>query len=126
MHHGSGDIDDKKEACKTYVEQTKLLVALSSAFLVAPPAMLELIHAEKGAPAITEASLRQLMIAEFLFIASVLAGYIVLGSTSGSQDDGTFDVFRVATRLWSIVQFLLYICGLVFFVLLLHGVVRPN
>jgi hypothetical protein len=126
MHHVSGKIDDKKEACKTYIEQTKLLVTLSSAFLVAPPAMLELIHAEKGTPAITEVSLTQLMIAEFLFIASVLAGYVVLGSITGSQDDGTFDVFRGATRLWSIAQFLLYVCGLVFFVLLVRGIVKPG
>src|SRR2546430_4416380 len=47
--------------------------------------------------------------AEALFVLSVLAGYIVLGSLVGSQDEGKFDVFRTATRLWSLLQFGLYV-----------------
>ena len=30
------------EACKTFVEQTKLLVSLASAFVIAPPCYIEL------------------------------------------------------------------------------------
>lgn len=126
MHRSSEKIDDKKEACKTYIEQTKLLVALSSAFLLAPPAVLGLIHTEKGVTAISEMGLTHLMIAEFLFIASVLAGYLVLGTLAGSQDDGSYNVYRAATRFWSITQIVLYVAGLLFFVALIRGAVRPG
>jgi len=35
--------DSKKEACKTYIEQTKLLVTLASAFLFAPAALIGIL-----------------------------------------------------------------------------------
>ncbi len=68
-------IEDKKEACKTYIEQTKLLVTLSSAFLVAPAA----IHAF-----IKHTGITIFIFAEVCFISSVLMGYVVLGTLSGS------------------------------------------
>jgi hypothetical protein len=48
----------------------------------------------------------------------VLAGYVVLGSLAGSQDDSSFDVFRPATRITSLVQFGAYLVGLVVFITL--------
>jgi hypothetical protein len=105
----------KLEACKTYVEQTKLLVALSSAFLVAPPVALS--HSWVGC-SIPLKFLILFLAAEFLFIGSILAGYVVLGTIAGSQDDGTYDVFRTATRISSMLQLVLYLGGLLCFVVL--------
>ena len=36
------NLDGKKEACKTYIEQTKLLVTLASAFIFAPAVLIPL------------------------------------------------------------------------------------
>ena len=36
--------DGKKDACSTYIEQTKLLVTLASVFVVAPAALIPLFH----------------------------------------------------------------------------------
>jgi hypothetical protein len=117
-------IEDKKEACGTYIEQTKLLVALASAFLVAPAAFLGLIRGEKGATTIISSNLRWLTLSETMFVASVLFGYVVLGCISGSQDDGTYDVYRRETRISSFVQLGLYLLGLIFFIALVYGVVQ--
>jgi hypothetical protein len=98
--------DNRKEACKTFVEQTKLLVTLASAFVVAPAA----------AQAILDLKIDKWIIgAESLFIASVLGGYIALASVAGSQADGSFDVYRSATQWFGRIQFFSYLLGLLIF-----------
>ena len=107
--------EGRKEACKTYIEQTKLLVTLSSAFLFAPPSLVAMLK-DKSAVNLTSTNMCWLVWAESLFIASVLSGYIVLGTLAGSQHNNTFDVYRMATRLFSLIQFIFYIVGLIFFI----------
>jgi hypothetical protein len=103
--------EGRKEACKTYIEQTKLLVTLASAFLFAPPSLVAILK-DKIAVGLTNKGMCWLLLAECLFVGSVLAGYVVLGSLAGSQDDGSFNVFRGTTRWLSIFQFVLYLAGL--------------
>ena|ERR1043166_1113696 len=107
--------DNKKEACKTYVEQTKLLVTLASAFLFAPAAIIGILK-DKNAVGLSNSQFRWFIVAEICFIVSVLAGYIVLGTLTGSQNAGQFDVFRPATRGFSLVQFGAYLIGLIVFI----------
>jgi hypothetical protein len=111
------DMDGKKEACKTYIEQTKLLVTLASAFLVAPAALVTILNG-KDATDLDECEIIWFLSIEILFIFSVLSGYCVLGSLAGSQDQGSFDVFRTATRWLSLLQFVSYILGIFVFVML--------
>jgi hypothetical protein len=103
--------EGKKEACKTYVEQTKLLVTLASAFLVAPVAVFGLLRGQARVITAT----RELWFfggSEFCFVVSVLLGYAVLGTLAGSQDEGEFDVYRRATQVLSLLQISAYIGGL--------------
>jgi hypothetical protein len=109
--------DSKKEACKTYIEQTKLLVTLASAFLFAPAALIGILK-DRAAVGLTGWQLRWFVAAEVLFIFSVLAGYVVLGTVTGSQDEGKFDVYRPATQTSSLFQLGLYLCGIVVFIFL--------
>lgn len=109
--------DGEKEACKTYLEQTKLLVTLSSAFLIAPAGLVS-FFSERVGVGIGSSGLNLLVGAESCFVASVLAGYVVLATLSGSQHLNKFDVFRPATRWSSISQLGCYIAGLFLFVLL--------
>jgi hypothetical protein len=110
--------EGKKEACKTYLEQTKLLVTLASAFLFAPAALIGILK-DKPQTGLTDAQFTSFIIAEILFISSVLFGYIVLGSLAGSQNSGHFDVFRPATRCFSLLQFGTYLAGLIVFIRLI-------
>ena len=119
-------IDDLKKACDTYVEQTKLLVALASAFLIAPAALLGLIRAEKGTVVVSASQLELLVWAEALWVCSVVCGYVVLGTVAGSQHDGTYNVYRAATRISSLLQLGSYLAGLVLFVLLVVGIVTQG
>jgi hypothetical protein len=119
--------EDRKEACKTYIEQTKLLVTLASAFVLAPPALFALVRNEKSLPLIGRSELLWLFSAEAGFILSVLMGYVVLGSITGSQHNGTYDVYRSATMVLSWLQLLLYLAGLILFaVLVMHAFGPPH
>lgn len=109
--------EGRKEACKTYIEQTKLLVTLASAFLVAPAGLAAMLK-DKEAAALSGTHLGWLITTELLFIASVLMGYIVLGCVAGSQDDSSFDIYRPMTRFSSLFQFALYLGGLASFITL--------
>ena len=107
--------DGKKEACKTYLEQTKLLVTLASAFLFAPASLLAILK-DRLALKIGSTDMYWFVVSEALFIASVLAGYVAVGSIAGSQDSDTFDVFRPATRIASLIQFGSYLLGIIVFI----------
>lgn len=106
-----------KEAVQTYIEQTKLLVTLASAFLFAPAGLIAILK-DRAAVNLTSSQFRYFVIAEGLFIFSVLAGYITLATIAGWQHLGRFDVYRTATRYWSLAQFFSYLAGLILFLVL--------
>jgi hypothetical protein len=114
--------DGKKEAIKTYIEQTKLLVTLASAFIFAPAGLVAILK-DRTAAGIGSKELVGFIVAEFFFISSVFAGYVVLGTITGSQEDGTFDVYRPATMRASLAQVATYLLGLLVFILLAVGLV---
>jgi hypothetical protein len=111
--------DGPKEACKTYIEQTKLLVTLASAFVVAPAAIVALFVGKDHIRA-TSGVLSRFLWAEILFVSSVLAGYLVLATIAGNQQENRFDVYRPATRILSWLQILSYLAGLGMFICFLR------
>jgi hypothetical protein len=119
------ELDGPKEACKTYIEQTKLLVTLASAFVVAPAAIAAFFVGKDTIPATAEMVLR-LLWAEGFFVGSVLTGYLILASIAGSQQANIFDVYRPATRILSWLQIGAYIIGLIFFVSFLRLVISSR
>jgi len=104
-------LDNKKEACKTYIDQTKQLITLASAFIVAPPGLIAVLK-DRTEAGLTADTLCYMLAAEMCFVLSVIFGYIVMGSVTGSQDDGSYDVFRFATRFFSLAQFVSYLFGI--------------
>lgn len=117
MTGGPVDSEGRKEATKTYIDQTKLLVTLASAFLFAPAGLVGILK-DRGTAGLAANHVCWFITAEIFFILSVLAGYIVLGSIVGSQHEGRFDVFRPATRYFSLFQFGCYVGGLIVFIVL--------
>lgn len=109
-------LDDRKESVKTYIEQTKLLVTLASAFVVAPVVLSSAIKGELGS-ALSHRQFWTFVAAEVLFILSVLLGYIVLATIAGSQVLGEHWVYRPATKLSSLLQIAAYVLGLAFFII---------
>jgi hypothetical protein len=109
--------EGQKESIRTYIEQTKLLVTLASAFLFAPAAFIGIMK-DRTASGLDKTQLHWFIASEVLFIISVLAGYVVVGTLTGSQAAGTFDVFRPATRCFSLAQFGAYVLGLIVFLVL--------
>ena len=117
MGNSNALLQNKKDACKTFVEQTKLLVALSSAFVIAPAAVKVFLEL-KG--------YFTLVSAELSFIVSVLLGDAVLGTVAGSQFKGDYDVYRTATRVASLLQLVFYVIGLILFVVIIAGAEDPS
>lgn len=102
--------ENRKEACKTYIEQTKHLSTLASAFLI-PPAAIQIF--------LKNTNITFFLLAEISFVLSVIISYIVMGTIVGSQDRGDYDVYRTATRISSLLQFIFYILGLIFFFIMI-------
>lgn len=96
----------RQEACKTFIEQTKLLTSLASAFIIAPAVVLDLLGVVLVWPIIG---------AEVLFVISVLAGYIAMGAIAGTQNKGDYDVYRPAVRISGLIQFFTYLAGIALF-----------
>ena len=109
------DRDGPRDACNTYIEQTKLLVTLASAFVVAPAAVIPFI-AGKDKIAAVASFVRELLWAEGAFVLSVLMGYVVLATIAGWQHRNEYNVFRPATMICSRIQITAYLVGLVLFV----------
>jgi hypothetical protein len=117
--------EGRKEACKTYLEQTKLLVTLASAFLFAPAGLVAILK-DSVTLGLSYCQLVLFIAVESLFIISVLAGYVAVGALAGSQWNHNFDVYRPATRVASLIQFFAYLFALIVFLclgisLLPHG-----
>ncbi len=117
-------VEDRKEACKTYIEQTKLLVTLSSAFLFAPAGLVAILK-DRSTAKLSGSDIWALLAIECMFIFSILAGYVAVASIAGSQDEGKYDVYRKATRFSSLLQIFFYVAGLILFVHLSHQLLFP-
>jgi len=104
----------KVASVQTYMEQTRLLVTLASAFLLAPAGIIGLLKDRSGG-GLGTLDIVGFIGAELCFVASVCAGYVVLGTIAGWQAKGLFDVFRPATRRTSLVQIGLYLAGMLIF-----------
>ena len=104
-------IEVKKEEHKACIKQIKRYMALASAFLFAP-AVLVVTLKNKSAAGLDDSTLAWFVAAEVLFMCSVLSGGMVLGSLTKSQDDGSFDIFCSTTKLFSRLQFTLFLVGI--------------
>lgn len=102
----SSQINNHQEACKTYIEQTKLLTTLASGFIVAPAVVPDLLKVAAIGPIVG---------AEILFVISVLAGYLAIAAIAGSQHIGEYNVYRPAVRVFGLAQFLAYLGGIALF-----------
>jgi uncharacterized membrane protein SpoIIM required for sporulation len=73
---------------------------------------------DRAAAGLTGSQLVWFVVAEVLFIASVLEGYVVLATIAGYQFLNRFDVYRPATKYSSLIQIGTYLFGHVVFILL--------
>lgn len=97
----------KNDACKTYLEQTKLLVTLASAFIIAPAVFLEKIDLFNCLS----------ICMEICFILSVFTGYVVFGTISGTQYKNEFNVYNKGTTWFSRIQITFFILGLILLII---------
>lgn len=106
--------EGRKEALKTFSEQTKILITLASGFVLAPPAVLSFLRKPDG-KAMPALPWGRFGWAEGLLLGSIFVGYLVLSTIAGSQHQGIYNVHRLATRFCSLLQIGLYLAGVVLF-----------
>jgi len=102
----SSEMNNHQEACKTYIEQTKLLTTLASGFIVAPAVVPDLLKVAVIGPIVG---------AEIFFVISVLAGYLTIAAIAGSQHIGEYNVYSPTVRAFGLVQFMAYLGGIALF-----------
>jgi uncharacterized membrane protein YhaH (DUF805 family) len=103
------------KACETFVEQTKLLMTLASGFLFGP-AGAAVLFKKTHDTSLNGTQIWLFLVSEVLFVLSVLAGYLTMGSITGSMAKGDFDVYRPAVMRFGLLQFVAYFAGLVLFI----------
>jgi hypothetical protein len=97
----------KKEACRTSIEQVKIIVYLALVFILSTNLLM-----------LYKTPNWNLYLAESSLILSILFGFTTLGSIAGFQSLEKYDVYRPATRIGSILQLTFCVTGIVSYILL--------
>jgi hypothetical protein len=106
-------IADRQAACDTFLDQTKQLMTLASAFVFAPAAVVGWTSATISAQ--LKEHLDSLIWVESVFLLSLICGYVTIGTIAGTQNSGQYDVYRPAPRVAANAQFALYVVALFLF-----------
>jgi hypothetical protein len=108
-------MDDKaKFLVEKYLEQVKVLTALSTTLLLTPNILLNIMEKESIRTRLS-ASLPDwkvyLVGTNIVLLIAILLTYFIYSSVIGSVNSGSYDIFRPATRAFSITQFICLIFG---------------
>lgn len=113
----------EKLAVEKYLEQVRLLTTLASALLVSPAILVAILRFAGEVPAVA-ADLQQASV--YLFLSSgflvlvIITTYLIYSSVVGRLVSGEVDLYRPATRVFSLLQILFLIAGVVFLVLFVN------
>jgi len=118
-------IESKKFVVERYLEQIKILSALATALLISP-ALIQVIsgkvYSNIGRPRMV--SLRTLaLVSNISFLLVIILSYLVYSTIVGSVNKGVYDIYRTATRVFSIAQFIALIVGLSFLVAMFYQLI---
>lgn len=105
--------EDKKFAIEKYLDQVKILTALATALLISPNAFLIIRKADAEALQVFESAKIFLSVANILFLLSIIMTYFIYSSIVGNVNEGIYDVYRPATRIFSLIQLLGIVVGCV-------------
>jgi hypothetical protein len=110
------NLENRKLAVERYLDQIKILSALATALLLAPAAIQVISDRTKATVAsATELQCTRLLSlsANVAFLLVILVSYLIYSSLVGEINRGTYDVYRKATRLFSIAQIVILGIGLI-------------
>jgi uncharacterized membrane protein len=120
--------DTARFATEKYLDQVKLLTTLATALLVSPSVLLAVVRFSTEAPSLVADIARAstyLMISSGSFVLVVIATYFIYSSIVGSLLKNKVDLYRPATRWFSLGQLLFVVVGCVFLVLFILQLLRP-
>jgi p-aminobenzoyl-glutamate transporter AbgT len=106
--------DHEKLTIATYLEQVKIVTALATTLLITPTVILTMLTEQSVLDRI-QAHLppwRDLLLAtNIAFLLCILCTYFIYSSVVGQTKEGKHDIYRTATRAFSITQFVLLLLG---------------
>jgi len=119
------DRENHKLAVDRYLDQIKVLSALATALLLAPAAIQVISDKMKAVQSAGVGILTTKLIALYANIAFLLVivlSYMIYSTLVGEINRGTFNVYRVATRIFSIAQLILLAVGLIFLTIVFYRI----
>lgn len=117
--------EDKKYSVEVFLSQTKILTTLATTFLIAPYVVFNKWSFIRNETFLCLDIYIYVIISSIFFLISILMTYFIYSSISGNADRGVYDVYRAATRFFSILQFSTLILGslilLPFIIIIIKG-----
>jgi hypothetical protein len=108
-HKKEKERDPERDSVETYKDLTKLLISLATGTMVLAPTLLTLWKTGRIM------ALWSLCISSGFLVGSVICGICVLSTLAGSQHANEYNIDYPLTRLFSIPQWIIFIAGLIFF-----------
>jgi len=119
------DIENRKLAVERYLDQIKILSALATALLLAPAAIQVVSQRTKEATvsSIELQCTRLLSLsANVAFLLVIVVSYLIYSSLVGEINRGTYNIYRPATRVFSIAQLVILGIGLVLLTIVFYRI----
>jgi hypothetical protein len=110
------DRENHKLAVDRYLDQIKILSALATALLLAPAAIQVISDRLKAAQTNGVGMLNTkslALAANVAFLLVIILSYVIYSTLVGEINRGTFNVYRTATRIFSLAQLILLAIGLI-------------
>jgi hypothetical protein len=114
--------DFQKQTIDKYLDQVKVLTALATTFLITPNLLLTILGNEKIKQGL-DSSLSSwrliLSLTNIAFVLAILSTYFIYSSIVGMLAESEANIYRPATRFFSLLQFLFLILGCIGLVVIL-------
>jgi hypothetical protein len=118
--------DYKQLAVEKYLEQVKILTALATTLLLTPNILLTILEKEvvrDRLDLLFQNWRLVLVLTNISFLLVILMTYFIYSSVVGSLYYNSLDIYRKATRVFSLLQFVFMVIGCVGFVIILSLVI---
>ena len=112
-----GENIDEKFVVDRYLDQVKILTALATTLLISPNLILSLHEKSNNS---NDQIMMWLMSANISFIITILLTYFIYSSIVGNLVKGSYDIYRPATRAFSLAQFFTLIWGSISLLILFY------
>ncbi len=115
--------DYQKHAVEKYIEQVKVLTTLASALLLSPGLLVAIFKITgdiRIQPQVKQQVIIAVLISSISSLIAIFLAYFVYSSLIGMIYKNKYDIYRPATRIFSLLHFIFVIVSCISFIFLVH------